>query len=159
MRSREGQARSADPEGLELQVGLLVPEPLSTGRLCTGQVGYIISGMKTTKSARVGDTWHRYKRPVPPLPGFRPSKAMVFAGQACARRAASGRARVIAERLVVSSSEEQGEVLEPNSGQEHRDDCNASSPPQCRAPTAELCSISQECVGSGREQLARLTPY
>ena len=59
---------------------MLVPEPLSTGRLCTGQVGYIINGMKTTKSARIGETWHEHKRPVEPLPGFKPTKSMVYAG-------------------------------------------------------------------------------
>ena len=64
-----------------VQVGLLVPEPLPTGRLCTGQVGYMVTGMKTTKSSRIGDTWHRAKKPVPPLLGFKASKSMVFAGE------------------------------------------------------------------------------
>ena len=64
-----------------LQIGVLAPEPVSTGRLCTGQVGYVITGMKTTKAARVGDTWHLSKRPVERLPGFKPAKAMVFAGE------------------------------------------------------------------------------
>lgn len=63
-----------------LQVGLLVPEPFSTGRLCTGQVGYVITGMKSTKSAQIGDTWHRHKQAVAPLPGFKPCKSMVYAG-------------------------------------------------------------------------------
>lgn len=63
-----------------LQVGLLVPEPFPTGKLCAGQVGYIITGMKTTKNAQIGDTWFRFKQPVEPLPGFKPSKSMVFAG-------------------------------------------------------------------------------
>lgn len=62
------------------QVGLLVPEPFPTERLCAGQVGYIITGMKTTKNAQIGDTWFRYKEAVDALPGFKPSKSMVFAG-------------------------------------------------------------------------------
>lgn len=62
------------------EVGLLAPEPLSTGQLLTGQVGYMLVGMKDTRAARVGDTWHLSKRPVPALPGFRPAKPMVFAG-------------------------------------------------------------------------------
>jgi hypothetical protein len=33
-------------------------------------------------AARVGDTWHHYRRPVPALPGFKPAKSMVFAGEA-----------------------------------------------------------------------------
>ena len=62
------------------QIGILAPEPTSTGRLCTGQVGYLITGMKTTCAARIGDTLHLAKLPVPSLPGFQPIKAMVFAG-------------------------------------------------------------------------------
>ena len=64
-----------------LQVGVLAPEAVATGKLCTGQVGYIITGMKTTKSARVGDTWHLAKQQVEALPGFKPAKSMVFSGQ------------------------------------------------------------------------------
>ncbi len=66
--------------GVMLQVGLLSPEPVSTGQLCTGQVGYVITGMKSTRSCRVGDTWHLLKQPVEMLPGFKPTKSMVFAG-------------------------------------------------------------------------------
>ena len=40
----------------------------------------MITGIKVTRSARVGDTWHLHKRPVERLPGFKPSKSMVFAG-------------------------------------------------------------------------------
>ena len=57
-----------------------MPEPFPTDRLCAGQVGYVITGMKTTKNAQIGDTWHGYKQPVEALPGFKPSKSMVFAG-------------------------------------------------------------------------------
>ena len=65
-----------------LQVGVLAPEAVPTGKLCTGQVGYLTTGMKTTKSARVGDTWHLAKQQVEMLPGFKPAKSMVFSGQA-----------------------------------------------------------------------------
>lgn len=41
-----------------MQVGLLAPEQHATGRLLTGQVGYIIAGIKDLKGARVGDTLH-----------------------------------------------------------------------------------------------------
>ncbi|PSC76214.1 translation factor GUF1 mitochondrial isoform X1 isoform B [Micractinium conductrix] len=62
------------------EVGLLAPDPHPTGELLTGQVGYMLVGMKDTRSARVGDTWHHYRKPVPSLPGFKPAKSMVFAG-------------------------------------------------------------------------------
>ncbi len=63
-----------------LDTGLMYPEPTPTGELYAGQVGYIITGMKTVSEARVGDTMHRAKIPVEALPGFRPAKPMVFAG-------------------------------------------------------------------------------
>ncbi|EFN57155.1 hypothetical protein CHLNCDRAFT_56093 [Chlorella variabilis] len=62
------------------EVGLLAPEPQPTGELLTGQVGYMLVGMKDTRSARVGDTWHHQRMPVPALPGFKSAKSMVFAG-------------------------------------------------------------------------------
>ena len=43
-------------------------------------MGYVITGMKSTRAARLGDTWHLLKHPVEPLPGFKPIKSMVFAG-------------------------------------------------------------------------------
>ncbi len=63
-----------------LDIGLMYPEPTPTGGLYTGQVGYLISGMKTVKEARIGDTFHHAKETVEALPGFRPAKPMVFAG-------------------------------------------------------------------------------
>ena len=40
----------------------------------------MLVGMKDTRCARVGDTWHLQRRPVEALPGFKPAKSMVFAG-------------------------------------------------------------------------------
>ena len=63
-----------------LDVGLMYPEPVPTGALYTGQVGFLIAGMKTVKEARVGDTlFHKGKEGIA-LPGFKPAKSMVFAG-------------------------------------------------------------------------------
>lgn len=63
-----------------LEIGIMYPEPLQNTALYTGQVGYIIAGLKTVKEARVGDTFFRAKHPVEALPGFKPAKSMVFAG-------------------------------------------------------------------------------
>eukprot|EP00195_Chlamydomonas_chlamydogama_P016553 CAMPEP_0202908548 /NCGR_PEP_ID=MMETSP1392-20130828/46429_1 /ASSEMBLY_ACC=CAM_ASM_000868 /TAXON_ID=225041 /ORGANISM="Chlamydomonas chlamydogama, Strain SAG 11-48b" /LENGTH=570 /DNA_ID=CAMNT_0049597945 /DNA_START=323 /DNA_END=2035 /DNA_ORIENTATION=+ len=62
------------------EVGILAPEMHPTGLLRTGQVGYIIPGIKSIKAVRVGDTLHHVRRPVPVLPGFRAAKSMVYAG-------------------------------------------------------------------------------
>ncbi|GAV70251.1 GTP_EFTU domain-containing protein/EFG_C domain-containing protein/GTP_EFTU_D2 domain-containing protein/LepA_C domain-containing protein [Cephalotus follicularis] len=61
-------------------IGIMHPELTPTGILLTGQVGYIISGMRSTKEARVGDTLHHNRSIVQPLPGFKPAKHMVFSG-------------------------------------------------------------------------------
>ncbi|CBI22168.3 unnamed protein product, partial [Vitis vinifera] len=45
-----------------------------------GKMGYVVSGMRSTKEARVGDTLHHNKSIVEPLPGFKPAKHMVFSG-------------------------------------------------------------------------------
>lgn len=63
-----------------LEVGLMHPDPTPTDALFAGQVGYLITGMKTVKEARVGDTIFHSKQPVKPFPGFKPAKPMVFAG-------------------------------------------------------------------------------
>ncbi|KAJ0535663.1 putative protein-synthesizing GTPase [Helianthus annuus] len=52
-----------------LDVGIMHPELRSTGYLLTGQVGYVVSGMRSTKEARVGDTLFHTRTTVEPLPG------------------------------------------------------------------------------------------
>lgn len=63
-----------------LEVGLMYPEPTPTNILYAGQVGYLITGMKTIKEAQIGDTIYHAKKPVELFPGFKPAKPMVFAG-------------------------------------------------------------------------------
>jgi translation elongation factor EF-4 len=63
-----------------MQLGILTPEMQPAAALLTGQVGYVITGLRSIKAARVGDTWQHYKAHAAPLPGFPPAKAMIFAG-------------------------------------------------------------------------------
>jgi len=63
-----------------LEIGLMYPNETPMKALYPGQVGYLIAGMKTVQEARVGDTIFHTKKPVEPLPGFKPAKPMVFAG-------------------------------------------------------------------------------
>lgn len=63
-----------------LDIGLMYPDLVPSEALFAGQVGYLITGMKTIKEAQVGDTIHKVKQPVEPFPGFKPAKPMVFAG-------------------------------------------------------------------------------
>lgn len=53
-----------------LDVGVMHPELISTGLLLTGQVGYVVTGMRSTKEARVGDTLYITRTVVEPLPGY-----------------------------------------------------------------------------------------
>lgn len=63
-----------------LELGLMYPDQQPMNALYAGQVGYIITGMKTVKEARVGDTIYHTKKAVKPFPGFKPAKPVVFAG-------------------------------------------------------------------------------
>ncbi|KAK1259694.1 hypothetical protein QJS04_geneDACA005449 [Acorus gramineus] len=63
-----------------LDVGIMHPELTPTGILFTGQVGYVVSGIRSTKEARVGDTLYHARSIVEPLPGFKAAKHMVFSG-------------------------------------------------------------------------------
>ncbi|VDB82859.1 unnamed protein product [Peniophora sp. CBMAI 1063] len=62
------------------EVGIMHPEEVSTGELYPGQVGYVACNMKQSSEAHIGDTLHRFGEPVKPMAGFKPAKAMVYAG-------------------------------------------------------------------------------
>jgi GTP-binding protein LepA len=64
-----------------LEVGVISPEPISTGRLGAGEVGYLITGVKDVRQARVGDTVTSAVRPAAePLAGYDHPRPMVFSG-------------------------------------------------------------------------------
>jgi len=63
------------------EVGVYTPGPEPVPRLEAGQVGYLMANIKSTKEAAVGDTFKDAKhKELPQLPGFKPSKPMVYAG-------------------------------------------------------------------------------
>ena len=64
-----------------LEVGVISPEPVPTGELSVGEVGYLISGVKNVRQARVGDTVTSAGRPATQsLGGYRDPRPMVFSG-------------------------------------------------------------------------------
>lgn len=80
---REGDRVTSVHSGKEheiLELGLMHPNPEPAEMLYCGQVGYIITGMRNVREAHIGDTLYLKGFPVEPLPGFRESKPMVFAG-------------------------------------------------------------------------------
>lgn len=63
------------------EVGAFTPKSKAREQLASGDVGYVISGMKDLKSASVGDTITLADRPAAtPLAGFKEIKPQVFAG-------------------------------------------------------------------------------
>ncbi len=63
------------------EVGVLKMDMIPTNQLATGEVGYIISGIKNAKEVKVGDTVTRVDRPCEEaIAGFQEVKPMVFAG-------------------------------------------------------------------------------
>lgn len=62
-------------------VGVFTPKRKTLDRLCAGEVGFIIAGIKEIEAARVGDTITLSNNPaVEPLPGFKEIQPRVFAG-------------------------------------------------------------------------------
>ncbi|MFP4345900.1 MAG: translation elongation factor 4 [Anaerolineales bacterium] len=63
-----------------IEVGVFAPAMLPVKELSAGEVGYLATGLKTVREARVGDTVTDARNPAPqPLAGYQPAKPMVFA--------------------------------------------------------------------------------
>ncbi len=72
-------ASGAQSEILEL--GIFRPQLVPVGVLGPGEVGYVATGLKSVRDCQVGDTLTSAVRPAPEaLPGYKPAKALVFAG-------------------------------------------------------------------------------
>lgn len=73
-------------KALALEVGHLAPGMMADSVLTTGQIGYIVTNLKTTREARVGDTvtvgsgGEPGSAKIEPLPGYREVKPFVYAG-------------------------------------------------------------------------------
>ena len=67
--------------GIALEVGILKPEMSPKDSLSEGEVGYIVTNLKTTREAKVGDTVTLKKAPTKnPLPGYKNVLPFVYAG-------------------------------------------------------------------------------
>jgi len=70
-----------------IDVGIFTPSLVSTGRINTGEIGYVVTGVKDIRQVRVGDTitisnikYHQRESNIQPLPGYKTPKPMVFFG-------------------------------------------------------------------------------
>ncbi len=67
--------------GIALEVGALQPAMVPGQELGTGEIGYIVTNLKTTRDARVGDTVTVARKPATEmLPGYKHVQPFVYAG-------------------------------------------------------------------------------
>ncbi len=64
---------------ISLEVGTFSPEEEPRDYLGSGEIGYIVTGIKKPGIASVGDTITFLKKPMPPLPGYQNPKPVVWA--------------------------------------------------------------------------------
>ena len=68
-------------KGLALEVGILTPKMTPKEQLTEGEIGYIVTNLKTTREAKVGDTVTLTESPAnTPLPGYKNVLPFVYAG-------------------------------------------------------------------------------
>jgi len=72
---------AAKANGIALEVGALTPKMTSAASLDEGNIGYIVTNLKTTREAKVGDTVTLSQHPAAtPLPGYKDVLPFVYAG-------------------------------------------------------------------------------
>ena len=63
---------AADAHGIALEVGALKPDMSPLQSIETGEIGYVVTNLKSTREAKVGDTITLSKNPAAsPLPGYK----------------------------------------------------------------------------------------
>jgi GTP-binding protein LepA len=72
---------ATDAEGIGLEVGSLSPQMKQLPAINTGEIGYIVTNLHSTREAKVGDTVTlKSNRAQSPLPGYKDVKPFVYAG-------------------------------------------------------------------------------
>ena len=72
---------STNQEYIVEKVGVFTPKPKDVEELNSGEIGFIITGIKNLSETKVGDTICETSKPLKEaLPGFKPSKPVVFCG-------------------------------------------------------------------------------
>ncbi len=68
-------------EGLALEVGALTPDMSPKSKLATGEIGYLVTNLRSTREAKVGDTVTLAAAPATEqLPGYKDVQPFVYAG-------------------------------------------------------------------------------
>jgi len=72
---------STNQEHIIEKVGVFTPKPKDVDELNAGEIGFITTGIKVLSETKVGDTICESNKPLQEaLPGFKPSKPVVFCG-------------------------------------------------------------------------------
>jgi GTP-binding protein LepA len=72
---------ATNAEGIALEVGSLSPEMKPTTKLESGEIGYVVTNLKTTREAKVGDTVGlAVDKDTAQLPGYKNVLPFVYAG-------------------------------------------------------------------------------
>ncbi len=80
-KNAEIRMMAANTNGIALEVGSLTPKMTPSASLDEGNIGYIVTNLKTTREAKVGDTVTLAKTPASePLPGYKNVLPFVYAG-------------------------------------------------------------------------------
>ncbi len=80
-KNSEIRMMAAETDGLALEVGALTPKMTPAPSLQAGGIGYIVTNLKATREAKVGDTVTLAKAPAStPLPGYKNVLPFVYAG-------------------------------------------------------------------------------
>ncbi|HEU5122377.1 MAG TPA: translation elongation factor 4, partial [Candidatus Saccharimonadales bacterium] len=89
-KGKEIKMLATGAKGLALEVGALTPKMMPFNELKTGDIGYIVTNLKSTREAKVGDTvslavsvlsaHESSSSSIVPLPGYQNVKPFVYAG-------------------------------------------------------------------------------
>ncbi len=80
-KNSEIKMMATNTNGIALEVGALTPKMSPKPNLSEGEIGYIVTNLKTTREAKVGDTVTLAKTPATaPLPGYKNVLPFVYAG-------------------------------------------------------------------------------
>lgn len=75
------QMVATNAEGIALEIGVLQPTMKAGVDLATGEIGYVVTNLRTTRDARVGDTvTTKRSHTSSQLPGYKLVKPFVYAG-------------------------------------------------------------------------------
>lgn len=80
-KSEEIKMMASGAKAIALEVGRLTPKMTPSEKLSEGEIGFIVTNLKTTREAKVGDTVTLSKNPAStPLPGYKTIHPFVYAG-------------------------------------------------------------------------------